>query len=487
MVHSCVVKSCPHNSEREDTKKKGISFHRLPFADQSRMKLWLTKIERTDSAPTNESRICSEHFEPWCIETVGYGLNQRKMLKDNAVPTIFSFEKTPSPPASTVCSELPTKQTPSNDENLENESPPEETTSVTSACNNDSDLLLLREKIAQLEIKNDFLMGELNRAQAHCKKIEAELNEKVFCVKNLQANEKVFKFYTGFTIPQFEMCCEFIDLQAASELRYWGSSSHNEVPGDKRGPCRHLFPEDEFLLVLCRLRVGLLEEDLAQRFQVSQSTVSRIFTTWINFLYRRFQELDIWPSSEQCRKDLPAKIKEICPNVRCIIDATEIFIEKPTNPEAQQLTFSSYKNTNTLKALVGITGSGAISFVSELYGGSVSDRDITVKSGLLDKDWARGDVLMADRGFDIQDLLDEMGVKLNIPPFLRGKNQFDEQERDETRRIASCRIHVERAMERIKTYHILDFIPITMCSSGTIDQIFFVCAMLSNFLQPLVG
>ena len=57
----------------------------------------------------------------------------------------------------------------------------------------------------------------------------------------------------------------------------------------------------------------------------------------------------------------------------------------------------------------------------------------------------------------------------------------------ETRRIAKFRIHVERAIERIKNYHILDYVPITLCSSGVIDQIFFVCAMLTNFQPPLVS
>ena len=45
---------------------------------------------------------------------------------------------------------------------------------------------------------------------------------------------------------------------------------------------------------------------------------------------------------------------------------------------------------------------------------------------------------------------------------------------------------MERAIERIKNYHILDFVPITLCKNGIIDMIFFVCAMLTNFQPPLV-
>ena len=189
---------------------------------------------------------------------------------------------------------------------------------------------------------------------------------------------------------------------------------------------------------------------------------------------------------ERTLANLPEKVKEFCPTLRCIIDANEIYIELPKNPEAQQLTFSTYKNHNTLKSL-GISGDGAINFVSTSEGGSISNRDLTVKSGLPSKDWTKGDVLVADRGFEIQDDIAPMGVKLNIPPFLKVKRQFDEDELVETRRIAKFHIHVERAIERIKNHHILDYVPITLCSSGIIGQIFFVCAMLTNFLPPLVS
>ena len=59
---------------------------------------------------------------------------------------------------------------------------------------------------------------------------------------------------------------------------------------------------------------------------------------------------------------------------------------------------------------------------------------------------------MADKSFDIQDLLVPHRV---ISTFLREKNQLSVEEEAETRRIASVRIHIERAIERVKNYHIL--------------------------------
>ena len=478
----CIAYGCTNSSDMEVKK----SWHRLPLENKELLSKWLAKIRRTNTPVNEHSRICGDHFEPECF-TKKPG-SSRVNLKQGSVPTKFCFvqEKEPRKP-------------PKDRKPVEKQQKISDVFTEAADAgfaedgieNNDIELdieesheELLRRRIKELELS---LESEVIRR----KTAEAALEAKRFSVKNLLKDPKVFKFYTGFTEEQLYCLLEFLG-DGMNNLTYWGTSSASnsnseDLGGLKPGPTRKLTTEDELLLVLTRLRVGMLEQDLAVRFELSQSHVSRIITTWINAMYHRFKEIDIWPTREQSIGDLPEKVKEFCPTLRCIIDATEIYIEQPKNPEAQQLTFSTYKNHNTLKSLIGISGDGAVNFVSTLEGGSISDRDLTVKCGILGKDWAKGDVLMADRGFEIQDDLAPLGVKLNIPPFLKGKGQFEEDELVETRRIAKFRIHVERAIERIKNYHILDYVPITLCSSGVIDQIFFVCAMLTNFLPPLVS
>ncbi len=148
------------------------------------------------------------------------------------------------------------------------------------------------------------------------------------------------------------------------------------------------------------------------------------------------------------------------------------------------MTFSHYKNTNNFKGLIGITPSGVISFVSALYSGSISDKELMLESGIVTL-LERGDSIMVDRGFDVEDILLPLGVELNMPPFLHGRDQLDEQDVVETRRIASLRIHVERAIERIKNYHFFDK-PIPASLACVADQAFFVCSVLTNFYPPLV-
>lgn len=105
---------------------------------------------------------------------------------------------------------------------------------------------------------------------------------------------------------------------------------------------------------------------------------------------------------------MPSQFQVQYPNTRIIIDATEVFIQRPSDPYAQQLTFSSYKNHSTAKALAGITPSGSFSIISTLYGGSICDRELFMQSGLLDK-LEVGDAVMADKGFNIADLLETKG------------------------------------------------------------------------------
>lgn len=76
---------------------------------------------------------------------------------------------------------------------------------------------------------------------------------------------------------------------------------------------------------------------------------------------------------------------------------------------------------------------------------------MTRVSGLLDKLADKPGVsVMADRGFTIKDQLEPLNIKLNIPPFMEGPKQLPPEEVKSGRKIASLRIHVERAIRRIK-------------------------------------
>ena len=105
---------------------------------------------------------------------------------------------------------------------------------------------------------------------------------------------------------------------------------------------------------------------------------------------------------------------------------------------------SDYKSHTTVKALVTIAPGGGFTSV---YPGSISEKEITVRSGILNPElWESGDDLMAERGFDIEDLLREQGNELIMSSFLNGRDQLTETELVRSQQIVSEHIHVERMM-----------------------------------------
>ena len=119
-----------------------------------------------------------------------------------------------------------------------------------------------------------------------------------------------------------------------------------------------------------------------------------------------------------------------------------------TSYRSQSATYSSYKHHNTAKGLVRISPNGAITFVSDLYAGRFSSRKITKDSGIYDL-LQPDDSVMANRGFISENDLPE-GISFNIPPFLNGEPQLSLSNENETRPIASVRVQVERAIEKVK-------------------------------------
>ena len=131
-------------------------------------------------------------------------------------------------------------------------------------------------------------------------------------------------------------------------------------------------------------------------------------------------------------------------------------------------------------------------FLSKCWGGRVSDKHLTTKCGFLRK-LLPGDMVLADRGFDIADELALCGASLSIPSFTKGKDQLSQAEVESSRQLSRLRIHAEKAIGRLKNYSILSStLPVSILKTSTdvsyttIDKILITCAALSNLHPCLV-
>ncbi|EEC19268.1 conserved hypothetical protein [Ixodes scapularis] len=274
------------------------------------------------------------------------------------------------------------------------------------------------------------------------------------------------QFYTGISSDVFR--------QLASAVSALGPVSSK------------LSTADQLLMCLMRLRLGLLYGHLARIFEVSVSTVGNIVKTMMVLLKKVMKLVVVWLSRPQIQNSLPQSfIENGFGKTTCIVDCTEVFLQRPTKLMARAQTYSAYKGHNTIKFLTVIAPNGLLMFVSKAYGGRASDKFITADSGVQDY-FFPGDEIMADRGFSLDRDLEVLGVKLNVPAFTKGKAQLSEREVTGTRRIASVRIHVERAINRIKTYRIFkQALPIR--SKKMISDMIFVCAGLCNLKPALIA
>ena len=67
-----------------------------------------------------------------------------------------------------------------------------------------------------------------------------------------------------------------------------------------------------------------------------------------------------WPDRELIQSTLPDCFKPIYSRTTCIIDCSEVFIQRPTSLTARAQTYSNYKSHNTVKFLIAISPTGAI-------------------------------------------------------------------------------------------------------------------------------
>ncbi|XP_068450768.1 uncharacterized protein [Clinocottus analis] len=314
-----------------------------------------------------------------------------------------------------------------------------------------------------------------------CQKEElVKLRKNRFFLERFQCDDRLIMFYTGFR-DYMTLMAVFMALQPTAEsMLAWSQDPQIVKNGFKE---QSLPLTDQFFLFLCHLRQGFLLRDLAIRFNVSETSVSRICNTWTNFLYCMLGSTLVWPSRKKVNELMPLSLKKTFPCTRVIVDCTELHVKRAPSEVLQSDTYSHYKGTVTLKSLVGISPYGELTFISDLYIGSISDKEITQSSGLLSL-LEEGDEVMADKDFLVRDILSPINVGLVIPASSKSNRQLTPEEELQTQDIARFRLHVERAIRRIKEYHIFD-VTLPMTTLGSINQVWKVCALLTTFQGPL--
>ena len=222
--------------------------------------------------------------------------------------------------------------------------------------------------------------------------------------KNLEKNNAMLKFYTG--IPEWSIFIALFNL-VSSEIHGSAKLTNFEM----------------FVLFFMKIRLNLFEEDLAYRFDVHRTTVSRVFRRILNLLAVKTKDLIVWPDRDTLRLTMPTVFRKFFRQCCVIIDCTEVFIERPSNLLARAQVWSNYKHHSTIKFLIGITPQGTISYVSQCAGGRMSDKQIVESSDLI-KYLIPGDIILADRGFTCDEYAQMSLAEVKTPPFTKGKNSW---------------------------------------------------------------
>ncbi|XP_071802602.1 uncharacterized protein [Asterias amurensis] len=487
MPESCCAIGCTNRRKQEE--ENGLSFYKIPRATtalrKEKRRLWMSAIKRKHwgEAATRHARLCSAHFIS--------GKTSDDPQDPDFVPTVFVF-KTANPKLDNQKQQRfarfnrrressglpPPQQDPPDNverviaedlvqmhfmEEAVNCADPDDYGDGRQPCRceeleleaanlrrelNECRCNELREENAALETEVTNLRQELNEAKVE----NAKLQENNFGYQSIKKDKTKLRFYTGLQSTQLFMWL----LLLCQRAMMWKKVKHTACSW-----------ENQMLMVLMKMRLGLKDKDTAYRFGIHRTTISRIMRTWIPKMAVVLKETISWPSRLSVRQHLPRCFKKHFKQTVAIIDCTEIFIDRPLNLTARAETYSHYKTHNTIKYLICITPSGAVSFVSPGWGGRVSDKELTLECGIMDK-LDHGDVVLADRGFNVKEDMAIKGCRLLVPAYTKGKIQLSKEDVDKSRRLSRIRIHVERVIGRLKSFNVLQTnIPITQVDMHT--------------------
>ncbi|XP_041954202.1 uncharacterized protein LOC121713563 isoform X4 [Alosa sapidissima] len=175
----------------------------------------------------------------------------------------------------------------------------------------------LRVSHDRLQEECASLHRDVIRLTAENEKLKEDLKVSRFCYSTIKSDIAQFIFLTGLQTIVFDWLIQTLS-------------------GTVDVVCNKISFQDHLLVVLMKLKIGFSNKYLAYKFNVSNSTISKICRTWIPTMAIVLKPLIKWPSKGAVLKSLPKSFKNF-KRCRCIIDCTEIFIDRTTNLTATNM------------------------------------------------------------------------------------------------------------------------------------------------------
>ncbi|XP_056337352.1 uncharacterized protein si:dkey-60a16.1 [Danio aesculapii] len=448
----CCVPQCTASSKFNSV----LSFHAFP-KDKDVQKKWVVNIRRDNFKVTQKKRVCSRHFR--CSDLIEpLNLGGRRRLEKEAIPVLFHWNNFTVPAEQPgVLKGIKTDQLHDDDPSMDAIADHYHHDYIhTSAARDHTEDLLV--EIASLQ-----------------KQIEEISLSSRFCLERFAASDDDIRFYTRFATHAHLMAFWRLVEPAAGKVVTMSraqAAANTDDLFDTAG-AMSLQPIDEFFLFMTYLSLGLMQRDLAHRFRIHQSAVSRIINTWAKFLDMVLRAVEIWLDKKTVKAHMPEVFQHYS-DTQVILYCAELRCQIP-NPY-QSDAFSTYKPQWTFKGLIGMAPHGAVTFVSSLYKGTISDREILKHSGI--EAFVKPKMaIMVDEGFLVENCV---SCKVHIPSVLSKRAQLSGSEIWKMQSLARLRRHVEHLIGRVKENKIFSTV-IPLSLTGSVNQLYSVACHLVNY------
>ncbi|XP_034943815.1 uncharacterized protein [Chelonus insularis] len=461
------VTCCVPNCDSRTDKNLELRFHKFPpenkyfvkfkndlgiFEKTDAFDAWKKVLKMENVIPS--MKVCSLHFQmdDYLLPRFPYTETRRRVLKRTAVPSC---------------------NLPIISQSEEAELRKNKKDSTKQEIKVDEDEIIYEEFLEDEEYLIDH--GEIGdiRPESSTKHLmhDAQVQVDLGFTKNnfsnfITSNDEL-KISTG--IESFEVLQTIVHIV---EIKYGDKLKPRDV---EMSIC------DRIIMTYVKLKQNLSYSFLAVLFKCqSEKDCQRIFSEMIKILRKCLNVVIKWPSKESISKNLP-KCFEKYRDVRVLLDCIEIHIQQPDNAFNQMITHSTPEESRNCKFMIGVTPAENICYISRAYEGCTSDETIFANSDIMTL-LERGDAIIGKSDFNIDNICELNGWKCYRPTLSEKAPKFNGSS---TCDINKARVHVERSIQRIKDFKIVEK-AISSYLIPLIKDMFMVICATVNLNSPYI-